>query len=323
MPGFMILIFVALLAVTLTAVALGAHVVEVQRRKRVGTVLETVNATAPVRQTRVLFQGGDTGPNALAMLLAKLNLTQRMEAHIQQAGMDWSATQLAAYMLGAALAGAIVGSKIHILLLTALSIPAMALLFSALPLVYVMRKRKKRLAEFEEQFPEALDFLARAMKVGHAFSASLEMLAAESPEPLKYEFKKVYNEQSLGAPLSEVLPHLAQRVPLVDVRFFISAVLMQRETGGNLGEILVKLAFVIRERFRLKGAVKSASAHGRITALVLIVLPIGTALAVSAASPMYLQRMAQDSLGRYMLIFAVVAMTAGIFIMRKIVNIKV
>ncbi len=134
---------------------------------------------------------------------------------------------------------------------------------------YVRQKRTKRLDKLEEQFPEALDFLARSMRAGHAFSISLEMVGEEMADPLGQEFRALFNEQNLGAPLDIALRNFTERVPLLDCRFFTSSVLLQKQTGGNLSEILSRLAYVIRERFRLKGQVKAASAHGRLTATIL------------------------------------------------------
>ena len=323
MTVLMLFVFVILFGIVLVAFALGARVLEEQRRKRVSAVLETVSAAAAAPQARVLVEQASQGQPALAALLARLNLARKLQDRIQQAGLEWTASRLVAYMAAAGLVGALAGFKLRVLLFAGLSSAALAAICAVLPLVYVMRKRKKRLAEFEQQFPEALDFLARAMRAGHAFPVSLEMLSVESPEPLQAEFRKVYNEQNLGAPLNDVLAHLAERVPLIDVRFFVSAVLMQRETGGNLGDILTKLAYVIRERFRLKGQVRSASAHGRITAAVLTLLPLGTTCLLMAASPEHMLRMAREPLGKYMIVGAIVAQVTGFFIMRKIVNIKV
>ena len=155
----------------------------------------------------------------------------------------------------------------------------MALFFGSIPYLVVRAKRTKRLNTLEEQFPESLDFLARSMRAGHAFSISLEMLGEEMADPLGQEFRALFNEQNLGAPIDIALRNFTTRVPLLDVRFFTSSVLLQKQTGGNLSEILSRLAYVIRERFRLKGQVKAASAHGRLTATILTLLPVGTMLA--------------------------------------------
>ena len=179
------------------------------------------------------------------------------------------------------------------------------------------------LREFEEQFPEALDFLARSMRAGHAFSVSLEMLGEESPEPLGREFRTLFNEQNLGANIETALAGLARRIPLLDVRFFVSSVMLQRQTGGNLSEILMRLAFIIRERFRLRGQVRAASAHGRITAAILTVMPIVLAMALTIVAPSYLSTMAHDPDGKYLILAAFTAQFLGYYFIRRIINIKV
>jgi tight adherence protein B len=199
----------------------------------------------------------------------------------------------------------------------------MALFFGTIPYLVVRAKRKKRLNTLEEQFPESLDFLARSMRAGHAFSISLEMLGEEMPDPLGQEYRALFNEQNLGAPIDIALRNFTMRVPLLDVRFFTSSVLLQKQTGGNLSEILSRLAYVIRERFRLKGQVKAASAHGRITASVLTLLPIATMLALLYVAPGYLQGMAADSDGKFLIGGAIVAQILGNFFINKIIDIKV
>ena len=161
------------------------------------------------------------------------------------------------------------------------------------------------------------------MRAGHAFTISLEMLGEELPEPLGQEFRTLFNEQNLGAALEVALTNLSDRVPLVDVRFFSSSVLLQKQTGGNLAEILTQLANVIRERFRLKGQVKAASAHGRMTATILTMLPVCTMLALLFVAPGYLQGMAEDSDGKFLIGGAILAQVLGNFFIKKIINIKV
>jgi tight adherence protein B len=199
----------------------------------------------------------------------------------------------------------------------------LGLFFGSIPYLIVRSKRKKRLATLEEQFPEALDFLARSMRAGHAFSISLEMLGEEMADPLGQEFRALFNEQNLGAPIDIALRNFTMRVPLLDVRFFTSSVLLQKQTGGNLSEILSRLAYVIRERFRLKGAVKAASAHGRLTATILTVLPVATMLCLLFVAPGYLQGMAADSDGKYMIGAAIVAQILGNYFIKRIIDIKV
>jgi tight adherence protein B len=161
------------------------------------------------------------------------------------------------------------------------------------------------------------------MRAGHAFSISLEMVGEEMADPLGQEYRALFNEQNLGAPLDVALRNFGTRVPLLDVRFFTSSVLLQRQTGGNLSEILTRLAYIIRERFRLKGQVKAASAHGRLTATILTLLPVGTMLGLLVVAPGYLQGMAEDSDGKWMIGGAVAAQILGNFFIKKIINIKV
>ena len=162
----------------------------------------------------------------------------------------------------------------------------------------VRQKRTKRLDTLEEQFPEALDFLARSMRAGHAFSISLEMVGEEMADPLGQEFRALFNEQNLGAPLDIALRNFTSACRCWMSRFFTSSVLLQKQTGGNLSEILSRLAYVIRERFRLKGQVKAASAHGRLTATILTLLPVATMLGLLVVAPGYLQGMADDPDGK-------------------------
>jgi tight adherence protein B len=187
----------------------------------------------------------------------------------------------------------------------------------------MLRLRKKRFDQFEQQLPEALDFISRSMRAGHGFTIALEMLAADSPDPLGSAFRKIANDMQLGGSLQACLSKLLILFPLVDVRFFVSSVLLQQETGGNLGEILSKLATIIRERFRLKGQVKAASAHGRITGLVLVLMPVAVACFMMVTSPDYLTDMAADKTGRIMIYGAVIGQIIGYFVIKKIINIKV
>jgi tight adherence protein B len=161
------------------------------------------------------------------------------------------------------------------------------------------------------------------MRAGHAFTISLELLCEEMEDPLAREIRTLFNEQNLGAPLEEALAKLVARVPLLDVRFFASAVLLQKQTGGNLNEILSRLAYVIRERFRLKGQVKAASAHGRTTAGILTALPVVTFCALFMVAPTYIQGMLADPDGQAILGGCVMAHILGTFIINKIIDIKV
>jgi len=319
----LVLCFLGVLAMMLILFSVGWQFVETQRKKKVVGMLKTVSGSDMVAETTVLKDLTGAGGDALTRILEGLNLTKNLQTQIQQAGMDWTVNKLLFVMLALALAGGALGFRFRILIIPWASMLVLALAFAMLPYLSVRRKRSKRLGLFEAQFPEALDFLSRAMRAGHAFSVSLEMLAEESAEPLSREIRQVFNEQNLGAPLETALQNLAMRVPLLDVSFFVSAVMLQKETGGNLSEILIKLSYVIRERFKLKGAVKAASAHGRITGMILTVMPIVTMLLLLLVAPGYLEGMAKDPDGKWIIVGAVTGQFLGYFVIRRIINIKV
>jgi tight adherence protein B len=223
----------------------------------------------------------------------------------------------------AGIVGFAIGQRFSFIVTRELTAASIAALAAYLPFYNLRRLRKKRFAEFEAQLPEALDFISRSMRAGHGFTIALEMLAADSPEPLGGAFRRISNDMQLGGSLQACLNKLLQLFPLVDVRFFCSSVLLQQETGGNLGEILSKLSTIIRERFRLKGQVKAASAHGRITGLVLVLMPVAVAGFMMLTSPAYLVEMANDKTGRIMIYGAVIGQIIGYFVIKKIINIKV
>ena len=322
MQGILAVVFFAILVLILLTVGLGLHYLDRQRRSRVSGMLREPQAEQSTGQSSVLLEQREDS-NPLGRLLSVFDFSKRWTSEMQQAAIGWSVPQLLLTMFVAGIAGFLIGSRFNILIDPGISAAVMGCVFAYAPKLWVAHRRKSRMAKFEEQFPEALDFMARAMRAGHAFPVTLSMLGQESPEPLRGEFLKVYNEQNLGESLPVVLLHLADRVPLVDVRFFVSAVLMQRESGGNLGEILTKLAFVIRERFRLKGQVRAASAHGRITATILTVLPIVTMFLLTIIAPGYLPSMVRDPDGKWLILAAVVAQGVGYYFMRRIINIKV
>jgi len=315
--------FLFFVSVILFAVGLATRVDEGKRKAELARMLEDRKPELAGEQSSVLIEPSGAENDPLARLLSRFNFTKKWESLLQQAGMTWTVNQLLLTMMATATIGALIGLKLRILIDAAVSAVGLGMVFALLPLLLVRRNRKKRMAKFEEQFPEALDFVARALRAGHAFQVSLSMLSQESPEPLRSEFLKVYNEQNLGESLPVVLRHLSERVPLLDVKFFVTAVLMQRETGGNLGEILTRLSSVIRDRFRLKGQVKAVSAHGRITASILTVLPIVTVLILSVIAPGYLPAMVKDPDGKHLIIASVIAQVIGYGIMKKIINIKV
>lgn len=322
MSVLLLLVFFVIFAVVLVAVGMGFSYFEGKRKQHVRGMLQGVVEEQESLIASVLMKPA-APDDAMAKLLAHFNFTRGFELRLEQAGLEWTVGRLFISMAMFGLVGLLVGLKVRVLFLPSLSSAALASVFAILPYMYVLRKRTKRLAGFEEQFPEALDFLARSMRAGHAFSISLEMLATDAPDPLGTEFRKVSNQQQLGSPIQAALGHLVLTVPLIDVRFFVSSVMMQQETGGNLSEILTKLSYVIRERFRLKGQVKAASAHGRITGLVLTMMPLALIVVLTILAPEYLAGLVTDPDGKYMVLGSIIGQLLGFYFIRKIVNIKV
>jgi tight adherence protein B len=319
MPAGVIVAFIVVFGLIMVAVSVGLKFFDARRKRQVSDMLQTASGEQVVAVASLLKEIEPDKPSGIKAIIKSLHFSKHAQEMIQQAGLDWTSNRLLAAMGLMTIPGAGLG----LMLGGPSACVAGALLFAVLPYIYVRKKRKKRLDNLEEQFPEALDFLARSMRAGHAFSISLEMVGEELPDPLGQEFRTLFNEQNLGAPLDLALTNFNNRVPLLDCRFFTSSVLLQKQTGGNLSEILSRLAYVIRERFRLKGQVKAASAHGRLTATILTLLPVFTMLALLVVAPGYLQGMAADPDGKKMIGGAVLAQILGNFFIKKIIKIKV
>jgi len=192
-----------------------------------------------------------------------------------------------------------------------------------LPFAWLVHRRSSRFRKFEEQFPEALDLLSRAIRAGHAFQTALGMVADELTEPVGPEFKKTFERQNFGLPLRDAMDELADRVTILDVRFFVTAVAIQRETGGNLAEILDNLAHVVRERFKIRRQVRVHTAHGRFTGYVLLALPAGLGVILSFLSPEHMRLLFQERMGQIMLVAAMVMQTVGFIWIRQVIKIEV
>jgi len=192
-----------------------------------------------------------------------------------------------------------------------------------LPTAWLLRKRSVRFRRFEEQFPEALDLLSRAIRAGHAFQNAMGMVADEVDPPVGTEFRTAFEQQNYGLPLREALNELAERVAILDVRFFVTAVLIQRESGGNLAEILDNLSAVVRERFKIRRQIRVHTAHGRFTGYVLLALPACLGVALTFINPDLMRLLFDERMGRIMLSGAIVLQVAGFFWIRKVMNIEV
>jgi len=192
-----------------------------------------------------------------------------------------------------------------------------------LPYAYASHRRAKRFQRFEEKFPEAIDTLARAVRAGHAFTTALEMIAAEVSEPVAGEFRQLFEEQKFGLPVRDALLNLADRIPLVDVKFFVTAVMLQRETGGNLAEILDNLSYVIRERFKIMRQVRVHTAQGRLTMVLLMALPPTIVVIMLTLNPGFIQPLFTDPIGHVLIVLGITLQTLGYFFIRRIIRIQV
>jgi tight adherence protein B len=256
----------------------------------------------------------------LHRLLSRWKWSTAMQQFVSQAGLKIKPGRLV-------LMGGVLGLVGYLVVAEVLNLPLLALpigaLCAAIPFLFVLVKRWQRLRAFERSFPEAIDLLGRAVRAGHAFTTGLEMIGKELGEPVAGEFRITFEEQNFGLPLKDALLNLAERVPLIDVRFFVVALLIQKETGGNLAEILDNLSRVIRERFKIYGEVRIRTAQGRLTAAILIALPPAMMLLVGSINPNYMKPLYEDTWGHYMLAGAALLQIVGSILLWRIVNIEV
>jgi tight adherence protein B len=253
------------------------------------------------------------------MLVRASTVSKPLQKFIQQSGMSLT---VGAFILMTAVA--VVAAYFLVVVFTHKPLFGLAAapVAGLIPFLAVRRARNKRLLKFEEQFPEAIDLIARALRAGHALPTGLNMVADEMPDPVGIEFRTLYDEQNFGLTLPDALRNFATRVAVLDARFFVTAVMTQREAGGNLAEVLDNLSAVIRERFKIKRQVRVISAHGRITGWILAALPPSVAALSFVLSPSHLNTLLGDDLGIKMIEAAIVMQVTGTLIIRKIVNVE-
>lgn len=323
----LILIFLATLAVTALTWILVQRAFQksdaARTRDRVAGREKGKKAAAKKQPEMSLFVGeGTQNKDWLAWALSKLNVDEALNNLIEQAGVRWTSGQV---VLGCLLTALVTFNLCWYLAppqIRQIAFP-IAAAAAAIPIVYLRRKRSKRIWAFEAQFPDALQFISRAMRAGHAFSVSLEMLHKEFSEPLGGEFRRAFEEQNLGLPIDTALEKLARRMPMLDVRFFVAAVVLQKRTGGNLAEILDKLATLIRERFKLRGQIRTISAQGRMSSAVLTAIPVVVGVMLYFVNPAHMQFFIEEEMGRWMAMLAAGFVILGYLVMRQIVNIEV
>lgn len=252
--------------------------------------------------------------------LISMQSALQLKRMLDQADLHITPSRLIMFSVMSGLLGALAASVLTIF------IPLMilaGLVTASLPLVHVWWKRKQRFDAFLEHLPDALDLMSRALSAGHAFSESLHMVSQEMPEPIATEFRKAYEEQNLGLSVKLALENLTQRIPLLDLKLCVTAIMIQRETGGNLAEILEKVAYTIRERFRILGDLKTLTTSSRMSAWLLCGLPIFVALAVTVLNPEYMSVLWKDQRGHYLIAIAIFMQVTGMLIVRRILKIKI
>jgi len=318
---------IAIVAFVATALGVTALVLLWEGARGLGHRLRVRSQLQRLRGTRAEPRGEGPGllrPERarlewLEPLLLRLPHRRDLEHLLQQADVDWGVGALLLVSSGSGLA-----AWVFVMVLTQSGVWALFVgaVGALIPWLYLRRRKRKRLAEFEERFPEAIDLLGRSIRAGHAFQTGLQTIAEESPEPVSGEFRQVFEEQKFGLPLRESLLGLGDRVELVDVRMFITSVLIQRESGGNLAENLDNLSGIIRERFKFRRTLRTHTAQGRITGYVLAGAPIAAGLGMYLLNPEYERLLFIEPLGRVMLLVGVVMQVIGFLIVRRIVDIE-
>lgn len=316
--------------IVLTLFMIGAilFVNNFMRKREVNEMKDLVSGKSTKAKLKTDPSGGSLLKNEklsprdlIAQTFLGQNLNQRLRDYIEQAGMDWDPARTL-YM--SAILG-VGGFNLfwYVIPRGQMISPIGAIVGFGIPFFILWNKRTKRMYAFEEQFPDALEFVARAMRTGHAFSVSLEMLYKDFGPPLSDEFKRTFDEQNLGLPLEVALERLGTRVPLLDVRFFVSAVMLQKRTGGNLASLLDNLSYLMKERFKLRGKIRAISAHGRISGLVLSMIPICVAILMFFTNDEYVLFFFDDPDGKIMMAVTIILQLLGFISIRKLTDLGV
>ena len=256
----------------------------------------------------------------LDSILRRSSRVSELQSMLAQGGLDLRAGNFIGIC---GLSGVVVGLVAYVLSSRAEVAWVAVLVGAILPYAYASIRRNRRFEKFEELFPEAIDTLARAVRAGHAFTTALEMITGEISEPIAGEFRQLYEEQKFGMPVRDALMNLTERVPLVDVKFFVTAVMLQRETGGNLAEILDNLSYVIRERFKIQRQVRVYTAQGRLTMALLMGMPPIIVAVMLVLNPGFIRPLFADPIGHALVVGGITLQTVGYFVIRKIIRIQV
>jgi tight adherence protein B len=316
------LVFVFALLLVLGSYLLATHGTDKKRARLQKRLSEALLHSANTEDVDVLLARNELMSEIplLNRTLVSLQAALHLKRMLDQADLHITPSRLLMFSFMSGILGALAASVVTIF------VPLMILagfITASIPLVHVWWKRKKRFDAFLEHLPDALDLMSRALSAGHAFSEALHMVSMEMPEPLATEFRKAYEEQNLGLSVKLALENLTQRIPLLDLKLCVTAILIQRETGGNLAEILEKVAYTIRERFRIMGDLKTLTTSSRMSAWLLCGLPIFVAMAVTVMNPEYMSVLWKDPRGHYLIASAIFMQISGMLIVRKILKIKI
>jgi tight adherence protein B len=269
-----------------------------------------------IRITREDSIGGNPTINRM---LNSLDFAKRMDQMIKQGDVHTTVSRLLGFSAVAGLMAALAGYTV----LAALPAIVLGLIAAAIPILHVARKRSKRLRAFNAQLPDTLDLLSRSLSVGHAFSESLHQVASEMPDPIASEFRTTFEEQKLGLSVKMALDRLSERIPLIDLRLCVTAMHIQRETGGNLAEILEKVSQTIRERFKIMEDFRTMTTSSRLSGWILCGLPFGLVFVLTAVDPEYMSVLLHDQRGHYVIGFAIVWQTLGMLLIKRFLSVKV
>jgi tight adherence protein B len=316
------LVFLFCLFLVLGAYLLATHGSDAKRKRLQKRLAEALLHSAHTDDVEVLLARNELMSEIpwVNQLLVRVQAALQLKRMLDQADLHITPSRLVMFSM---MAGMLAALSVSVISASVVLMVVFGLLAASLPFIHVWWKRKKRFDAFLEHLPDALDLMSRALSAGHAFSEALHMVSAEMPEPIATEFRKTYEEQNLGLSLKLALENLTQRIPLLDLRMCVTAVLIQRETGGNLAEILEKVAYTIRERFRIMGDLKTLTTSSRMSAWLLCGLPIGVALVITVMNPEYMSVLWKDSRGHYLIGAAMFMQVTGMLIVRKILSIKI
>jgi len=316
------LVFVFALFLVLGAYLLATHGTEQKRARLQKRLSEALLHSAQTEDIEVVLARNELMSEIpwVNRTMVNIQAALQLKRMLDQADLHITPSRLLMFSFMAGMLGALAASVLTVF------IPLMVLAglsCAAIPVVHVWWRRKKRFDSFLEQLPDALDLISRALSAGHAFSEALHMVSIEMPEPVATEFRKAYEEQNLGLSIKLALENLTQRMPILDLKMCVTAVLIQRETGGNLAEILEKVSYTIRERFRILGDLKTLTTSSRMSAWLLCGLPIFVAIAVTVMNPDYMSVLWKDPRGHYLIAIALFMQITGMLIVRKILKIKI